>query len=119
MFGEYPVEAIEMPLVLHHRHAREVVELFGRQCGDARLERFEQRQEFGERHRYAAGAQIVEEADQHGRARSAARAPIQEYELLEQVHVLFVLEQRAMQHRDHLLRVVTAQRFGRNVLGEQ
>ena len=30
MFGEHPVEAIEMPLVLHHRHAREVVELFGR-----------------------------------------------------------------------------------------
>ena len=42
MFGEHPVEAIEMPLVLHHRHAREIVELFGRQGGDARLERLEQ-----------------------------------------------------------------------------
>ena len=51
--------------------------------------------------------------------RSAAGAPVEEHELLEQVHVLLVLEQRAMQHRDQLLRIVTAQRFGRNVLGEQ
>ena len=65
MFGEHAVEAVEMPLVLHHRHARQVVELFGRECGDPGFERLEQREEFGQRHRHTAGAQIGEEADQH------------------------------------------------------
>src|SRR5580658_5011635 len=44
---------------------------------------------------------------------------MQEQQLLEQVHVLFVLEQRAVQRRNELLRVVAAQRLGRNVLGHQ
>src|ERR1700693_2751533 len=43
----------------------------------------------------------------------------QEQQLLEQVHVLLVLEQRSVQRRYQLLGVVAAQYFGRNVLGNQ
>src|SRR5258705_12741242 len=44
---------------------------------------------------------------------------MKEQQLLEQLHVLLVLEQRAVQGRDQLFRVVAAQRLGRNVLGHQ
>jgi hypothetical protein len=43
----------------------------------------------------------------------------EEGELLEQMHVLLVLEQRAVQGRDQLLRLFLPQRLGRNVLIEQ
>src|SRR6202795_5217810 len=43
----------------------------------------------------------------------------EEQQLLEQVHVLLVLEQRSVQRRYQLLRVVASQTFGRNVLGDQ
>ncbi len=42
MFGEHAVEAVEVPLVLHHRHARQVIELFGGKRGHPGLERLEQ-----------------------------------------------------------------------------
>jgi hypothetical protein len=44
---------------------------------------------------------------------------MKEQELLEQVHILLVLEQRAVQRRNQLLGVVAAQRFGRYVLRHQ
>src|SRR5580658_10584087 len=44
---------------------------------------------------------------------------VKEQQLLEQMHVLLVLEQGAVQGRDELLRVVAAQRLRRNVLGHQ
>src|SRR5450759_1118313 len=44
---------------------------------------------------------------------------IEKQQLLEQVHILFVLEQRAVQRRNQLLRVVAAQRLGRYILGDQ
>ena len=44
---------------------------------------------------------------------TAARAAMHEHQLLEQVHVLLVLEQRAVQGRQRLLRIVAAQRLGR------
>src|ERR1700687_6490133 len=44
---------------------------------------------------------------------------VKEQQLLEQLHVLLVLEQGAVQGRDELLRVVAAQDLGRNVLGHQ
>src|SRR5882724_6032186 len=49
----------------------------------------------------------------------SATASMQEYQLLEQVHVLFVLEQRAVQRRQRLLRIARAQRFGRNLLRDE
>src|SRR5471032_1724870 len=42
-----------------------------------------------------------------------------EHQAFEQVHVLLVLEQRAVQRRDDGLAVLGVQRFGRDVLGEQ
>src|SRR5580704_16087629 len=44
---------------------------------------------------------------------------VKEQQLLEQLHVLLVLEQRAIQGRDELLRIVAAQGLGRNVLGHE
>src|SRR5579862_99621 len=42
-----------------------------------------------------------------------------EHEALEEVHVLLVLEQRAVERRDDGLAVLRAQRVRRNILGEQ
>src|SRR3974390_1666160 len=44
---------------------------------------------------------------------------VKEQQLLEQVHVLLVLEQGAVQRRNELLRVVAAQRLRRDVLRHQ
>src|SRR4249920_409867 len=44
---------------------------------------------------------------------------VQEQQLLEQMHVLLVLQQGAVQGRNELLGVVAAQDFRRNVLGHQ
>src|ERR1700722_12185360 len=46
-------------------------------------------------------------------------APAQKRHPLEQMHVLLVLEQRAVQRRDQFLGVALAQRLWRNVLVEQ
>src|SRR5436305_1123018 len=43
----------------------------------------------------------------------------EEGEALEQVHILLVLEQRAVQRRDQLVRVLLAQGFGLHVFVEQ
>src|SRR3984885_2162158 len=43
----------------------------------------------------------------------------QERQTLEEVHVLLVLEQRAVQRRDELGRVLLAQRLGRHVLVQE
>ena len=76
------------------------------------------------------------DAGSAGRNRARARAPARadslsdldealapgarhERDALEQVHVLLVLEQRAVQRRDQHLLVGALQRLGRNVLGEQ
>src|ERR1700728_2867045 len=48
-----------------------------------------------------------------------ALAPAQKCDPLEQMHVLLVLEQRAVQRRDQFLGVALAQRLWRNVLVEQ
>src|SRR5450631_1301822 len=44
---------------------------------------------------------------------------VEKQQLLEQVDVLLVLEQRAVQGRNELLRIVAAQHLGRNLLGHQ
>src|ERR1700724_3057012 len=44
---------------------------------------------------------------------------VKKQQLLEQVHVLLVFEQGAIQRRNELLRIVAAQHLGRDVLGHQ
>src|SRR6185437_5323344 len=53
------------------------------------------------------------------RNRLATAGARHEHDALEQVHVLLVLEQRAVQRRQERLAVAAVQRLGRNVLGEQ
>src|SRR3954468_19934953 len=53
------------------------------------------------------------------RAGSPPLPPRHEGELLEQVHVLLVLEEGAVQRRDELPRIALAQLLGTDVLGEQ
>ena len=50
---------------------------------------------------------------------SAGVAAVQEGEALEQVHVLLVLEQGAVERGDGLAHVLAAQRLGRDVLRDQ
>src|SRR5690349_3647907 len=50
---------------------------------------------------------------------SAALGPRHEHQPLEEMHVLLVLEQRAVQGRDEGLAVLRVQRLGRDVLGEK
>ena len=61
------VEAVEMPLVLHERGPREVVEVVHAQQGDPALKRFEQGQVLGDRDRHVMPAKAEEEVDQHRR----------------------------------------------------
>src|SRR6188768_1570202 len=49
----------------------------------------------------------------------AARAAVHEDELLEEVHILLVLEERAVERRDRRLRVVAAQGLRRDVFRDQ
>src|SRR5579863_8926585 len=56
---------------------------------------------------------------ERAKRRSLPLPPAQESELLEQVHVLLVLEQCAVQGRDQLFRLALAQGFGGDVLIEQ
>ncbi len=72
--GERAVETVVVALVLDQHGAREPVELVHRQADQPRLERLEQRQELGNGHRHAGGAQHQEEADQHGPAARFSRA---------------------------------------------
>ncbi len=70
--AERAVELVEVLLVLDQDGAREVVEVvdapavFGLRADDARLQRLQQGEVFLDRHRQLAGAQRVEEVDQHG-----------------------------------------------------
>ncbi len=54
-----------------------------------------------------------------GYTHSAPFAPCQEGQPLEQMDVLLVLEQRAMQWRNELLRVALAQNLGSDILDQQ
>src|SRR6185369_7444101 len=72
--GERAVEAIEMPLVLDHAGARQEIEILGARLRELRFQRFEQRQELGDRDRHAGLAQLEEERDEHACARLNAPA---------------------------------------------
>src|SRR6185436_14971392 len=75
MRGERAIEAIEVPLVLHQAGPGQVVEILGARVSDPRFERFEQRQELGDRDRYAGFAQLEEEWDEHDRGAPRLNAP--------------------------------------------
>src|SRR5690606_2706128 len=131
MGGEGPVETVEPALVLHERRTRQIVEVFGAGVRELRLKRLEQRQELGDRDRHAGLAQLEKEWNQHKSEKRIAMADsaetqrrlrllttfrlsairfktslplssVQENELLEQMHILLVLEQRAIKRRDRL-----------------
>src|SRR5579863_9867615 len=51
--------------------------------------------------------------------KNSTSTAVQERQLLEQHHILFVLQQRAMQDRNGLLRIIAAQRLGCDVLRYQ
>ena len=63
--AEALVEAVEVPLVLHERRAREVIEVVHAQHGDPALERLEQGQVLVDRDRDVVPAEPEEEVDQH------------------------------------------------------
>src|SRR4029450_31162 len=69
------------------------------------------------RRRHLGRAQFEKEGDEHRRL--TALAAVQEGEALEQVDVLLVLPQPAVQGRDQLVRVAGAQPLGRDVLYQQ
>src|SRR5439155_17481145 len=66
----------------------------------------------------SVGFGLYDSAGSAMRSLAALRAG-HEHQALEQMHVLLVLEQRAVQGRDDRLAVLRAQRVWRNVLGEQ
>src|SRR6266478_9577085 len=55
----------------------------------------------------------------HNYSQSPAFPPVQEGEALEQVDILLVLQERAMQRRDQLFRIAGAQHLGRDVLDQE
>src|SRR6185312_11431180 len=101
---------VQVPLVLHQRGAGKVVEIIDTVLGDAGLHRAEQRQVLGDRRRQAGGAQAEDEMREH-----SASPACQERQALEQVDVLLVLQQRAVQRRNDEVLFVGAQRLGRQV----
>ncbi|CAM2160920.1 hypothetical protein PT2222_90138 [Paraburkholderia tropica] len=128
--AERLIEAVEILLVLHERHAREKVEVVERGRDHALLERFHEREVLLDGDRQLRVAQRVEEVDQHADSPCLVRAidaltrglavvAVHVDEPLEQRHVLFVLEQRARERRHRLRAVDGAQRFGRHLFGEQ
>ena len=67
------VEAVEVPLVLHERRPREVVEVVHAQHRDPPLKRLEQGQVLGDRDRHVVPAKAEEEVDQHRRGPGLSR----------------------------------------------
>ena len=66
---------------------------------------------------HATFPEHVEERNQHELLR--IDAPIEEYELLEQVNVLLILEQRAVKRRNRVARILSPERLHRNIFGEK
>jgi hypothetical protein len=117
VLAEGLVEAVEEGFVLDQRAAAEEVEVFHAVPAEAGLQGLEQGQELFGGHRQLAGLEVQEEVDEHGRASAVALG--HEHQPLEEVHVLLVLEQRAVQRRDAGLLVGRAQRLDRDLLGHQ
>src|SRR5215471_13088031 len=51
--------------------------------------------------------------------RSPAFAPVEKRQALEQMHILLVFEERAVQRRDQLFRVAGAQQFRADILDQE
>ncbi len=110
--GECAIEAIEVPLVLHERGARQVVELL-RHRSSRRAARALR----------ASVRNSVVVTGRPSRRRSKKNltsiAAVQEHQLLEEVHVLLVLEERAVERRDDLLLIARGEHRRVDVFGEQ
>ena len=65
-FGEYPVEAVEMALILHQRGARQIVETFHVIGNKPRIHRLQQRKIFPQGNGNFRFFQLQEEGNEHG-----------------------------------------------------
>ena len=117
---EHAVEAIVVALVLHETGAREIVEVLrGQPAPRARFSAFEQRQELGDGHRHAGCAQLEEEsAPSTAAAPSARRGGAGTPAARTGARPARSSAARRSSGGIDLLRIVAAQRLGRNVLGD-
>ena len=65
--AEYPVEAVDLALVVNEGGARQIIELLGLGGDDVGIERFEQQQMLLQRSGNARLPQRLDETDEHGR----------------------------------------------------
>ncbi len=92
MRRKYPVEAIEPRFVLHQRRARQVVKIVDAMTCHSPFQCLEQGQQLGYRRLHTAFLEHEEKPGKHRSLLPGGIAPVEEYELFEQVHVLFILE---------------------------
>ena len=106
--AEHLVELVEVALVLHQDGARQIVEVVDAVVGDVLLHALHQGEVLLDGDRHLGRTQFEEEVGEHGALPSLlALLPAgHEGQPLEEVHVLLVLEQRAVQRRDELLGVL-------------
>ena len=95
VFTEGLVEFVVVRFVLDQAGAGEEVEVVNRVTDHAGLHGFQQGQVLPCRHGQFLGLEVEEEVDQHGEDLAVVAG--HEYQSLEQMHILLVLEQRAVQ----------------------
>ena len=71
MAGEYLIETVIVPLILDQGRPRQIVELLDAVRGDPLIQRLQQGQELGQRHRNVGLAQLEEKIGHHRRISSA------------------------------------------------
>jgi hypothetical protein len=119
IFAEGEVIPVVVALVFHEHRARQAMEGVHGSFRHASLQGRHELQPLIERHRYPRLAQHEEKPGKHGARTSAPSGAVQEDQPLEQMHVLLVLQQCAVQRRQRRLAVTGTQRFRGNVLGQQ
>ncbi|MNT22747.1 hypothetical protein D3C72_1581410 [compost metagenome] len=102
-----------MGLVLDQQAARQQVKVIHVEAGEPGRQGLVQIQQFAQRTGQLVAPQMGEKIDQH-----SATAPRQEGQLLEQVQILFGLEQGAIQRRHQLARLAGAHRLGGDAIGQ-
>jgi len=118
-FRKNLVEAIEQAFVLHEGGAGEIVKFFRIAADNVLFQRLEQDQMFLERGGDAGGPELVHEVEEHRPDPCLARFALRhECQPFEEHHVLFVLQQRAVQGRDGLAGILGLQHVERHVFVE-